>query len=181
MLHIDYDDPNLYLQLEPGATMPSKRDEDGCWDLYAHFPQDELVIAPFTAALVPTGIRSAFSPKYRVAFRERGSTIKNRLIVRAGQIDSGYRGEWFMGLYNDSDTPLTISRTFFAGKPIEQQKLTVVYPSDTDRHVRVYIPYDKALCQFAVEEVPQTTIYPVSDVSVFSSERGEGKLGSSNK
>ena len=46
---------------------------------------------------------------------------------------------------------------------------------------RTLVPYSMAICQFALEEVPQSSIIAVRDVNVFESERGEGKLGSSGK
>lgn len=174
MQQIRYDDPNLYISLaDAHAKLPTKRDEDGCYDLYAAFYEEEFVIPPHTTCMIPTGIKSAFSPKYRIALRERGSNIKNHLIVRAGQIDSGYRGEWFIGAYNDSDKPVRIIK---ATAPFDPKK-----PKPIEREQDILVPYSMAICQFAVEEVPQTDVIRVMDVGMFESERGEGKLGSSGK
>lgn len=173
-MYIRYDDPNLYISVtDTQAIIPTKRSEDGCFDLYPAFYEDELCIPPHTTVMIPTGIKMAFSPKYRIALRERGSNIKNHLIIRAGQVDSGYRGEVFIGAYNDSSKPVIITKAM----PLsDSNKLR---PVETDEEILV--PYCMALCQFAVEEVPQTSIICVPDVSVFESERKEGKLGSSGK
>ncbi len=93
--------------------------------------------------------------------------------MRAGQIDSGYRGEWFIGVYNDSDKPVCIVKVT---APFDPKK-----PKPIEREQDVLVPYSMAICQFAVEEVPQTDVIRVMDVSMFESERGEGKLGSSGK
>ena len=173
-MQIKYDDSNLYISTtDPHAIIPTKRDEDGCFDLYAAFYSEELVIQPHTTVMIPTGIRMAFSPKYRVALRERGSNIKNHLIIRAGQIDSGYRGEVFVGAYNDSNKAIIITKSL---APFNKDK-----PRPIETQDEILVPYSMAICQFALEEVPQTSVIRVMDVSVFDSERGEGKLGSSGK
>lgn len=173
-MQIKYDDSNLYISTtDPHAIIPTKRGEDGCFDLYASFYDEEFVIPPHTTALIPTGIKMAFSQKYRVSLRERGSNIKSHLIIRAGQVYSGYRGEVFVGAYNDSDKRIVITKSM---SPFDNYK-----PRPVETESEILVPYCMAICQFAVEEVPQTSVIRVMDVSVFASERGEGKLGSSGK
>ena len=173
-MKIEYNNNTIYFaKCDESAVIPTKREEDGCYDLYACFPYDQMVIPPHKTVMIATGIKSAFSPKYRVALRERGSNIKNHIIIRAGQIDSGYRGEWFIGAYNDSDKPIIISKEFVVEPGA---KLKPVETPD-----EILVPYKLAVCQFAIEEVPCVNIHEVYDVSVFESERGDGKLGSSGK
>lgn len=157
-----------FAKVKPNAVIPSKREEDGCYDLYPCFDEYELIIPPHTVKLVPTGISSAFSTKYRIAFRERGSNTKSNLKVSAGQIDSGYRGEYFAGLHNDNDIPVEITKG-------------VLEVERTEDLIRV--PYSKAICQFAVEEVPVMDIEEITyeELLKVESERGLGKLGSSGK
>ena len=72
MMKIKRDD--LYFaKVKPEAIIPSKRDEDAAYDLYACFDEDYMVIAPHTTKLVPTGIATAFSPKWVAIIKERGS------------------------------------------------------------------------------------------------------------
>lgn len=158
----------IFAKVKPDAVIPSKRDEDGCYDLYACFDENEIVIQPHTVKLIPTGIASAFTSKYRIAFRERGTNTKANLEVMAGQIDSGYRGEYFVALQNNNDIPVEISKSIS-----EVEK--------TEDFIR--FPYTKAICQFAVEEVPVVNIREISydDLLKIESERGVGCLGSSNK
>ena len=158
----------LFAKLRDSAKLPTRRDEDGCYDLYADI-SEPITIAPHTVALVPTGIISAFSDKYRVSFRERGSNTKSLLQVMAGQLDSGYRGEWLVAVYNANDCDVVLTNE--------------VVEVGNQGGLRVCVPCSKAICQFAFEEVPQVRIREttVERVRAVSSERGEGRLGSSGK
>lgn len=164
-----------FAKTKPNAIIPTKREEDGCYDIYACFEEKEITISAHTVKLIPTGIASAFSSDYRIAFRERGSNTKGTLIVMAGQIDSGYRGEYFVALYNGNNCPVTISKDF--------DEVTKTYKSGTDELGEIFVPYKKAICQCAVEEVPQIIINEIlyEDLMKFTSDRGIGMLGSSNK
>ena len=150
------------------TIIPSKREEDGCYDIYANFDGDNFVIQPHQTKLVPTNIASAFSSKYRISVRERGSNTKSTLIVMAGQIDSGYRNGYFVALYNGNDIPVSIS------KEVQEVTKTEDY---------ILVPYSKAIAQLAVEEVPQVETEEISyeDLLKIESERGIGALGSSGK
>lgn len=150
------------------VVFPTKRKEDGCYDIYAHFTEDMWEISPHTTVLIPTGIKSAFDDRYRIAFRDRGSNTKSMLWTQAGQIDSGYRGEWFVALYNGSHKMVVIDKSvdgYFLGME------------------KVIIPYSKAIAQFAIEDVPQIDIVRCNEmfISQSHSERKEGKLGDSGK
>lgn len=168
-----YTNEIYFAKTKPQAIIPSKREEDGCFDLYACFDEDEFIIYPHTVSLVPTGIASAFSPNYRIAFRERGSNTKSVLQVMAGQIDSGFRGEWFVALYNANDCCVKISQ--------KADKVNRVRANN--KYDVLYVPYSKAICQFAVEEVPTMEIKETTydEIMSFKSERGTGMLGSSKK
>ncbi len=156
-----------FAKLKNNAIIPSKRDEDGCFDIYGVITND-IVIEPHKIAMIPTGLCSAFSKRYRIGFRERGSNTKSGLKVNAGQIDSGYRGEWFVSLYNSNNNTVIITNTV--------KEVTII--SDT-----ILVPITKALAQFAIEKVPKTKVVETSidDILKIKSERGLGKLGSSKK
>lgn len=158
----------LFAKTKPDAIIPSKREEDGWYDIYACFDEESIVIPPHTVKLIPTGIASAFSSKYRISLGERGSNTKSNLKVSAGKIDSGYRGEYFVALHNDNDIPVEITKT------IEDFERTEDF---------VRVPYSKAIAQFAVEIVPQVEISEITyeELLKIKSERGTGKLGSSGK
>lgn len=156
-----------FARKDGSVKFPTKRDEDGCYDVYAHITKD-FMIPSHTNELIPTGLYSAFDKKYRIAVRERGSNTKANMIVMAGQIDSGYRGEWFVSIYNGNNKDIVLSnnidRVFDSGNAI-------------------YIPTSKAIAQFAVEYVPVVNLSEISmeKLQEIDSERGVGALGSSNK
>lgn len=158
----------IFAKVRSGAKIPNKREEDGCYDIYACFDEEFVVIQPHTCKLVPSGIATAFSPKYRLAIRERGSNTKSTLITMAGQVDSGFRGEIFVALYNGNDVPVEISKSI---KDVE----------NNEDFIRV--PHSKAIAQFAMEEVPQMNVREMTyqELIMIESERGNGALGSSNK
>lgn len=158
----------LFAKVRQDAIIPSKREEDGCYDIYACFDEDYMIIPPHTNKLIPTGIASAFTSKYRLAIRERGSNTKSTLITMAGQVDSGYRGEIFVSLYNGNDKAIKLT------KGINE---IFEYPNT------LQVPYKKAIAQFAIEEVPKMIVSEVDyeDLVKIKSERGTGALGSSNK
>ena len=157
-----------FARLREGAVIPSKRDEDSDYDLYACFDEEEFVIPAFSTRLIPTGLVSAFDRNLGVKFEERGSNTKWCGIVQAGVIDSGYRGEWVCAMYNGNPVPVHITKAVD-----EVERLAD----------RVLVPYRKAICQFHVREILPTEIGEASpdEVLAVSSERGAGKLGSSGK
>ena len=156
-----------FARKDDSVKFPTKRNEDGCYDIYAHITEDFII--PFhTNELIPTGLYSAFDKKYRIAIRERGSNTKANMIVMAGQIDSGYRGEWFVSIYNGCNKDIILSND-----------IDKVF----DNGGAVYVPTSKAIAQFAVEYVPIVNIFEISveELQKINSERGVGALGSSNK
>jgi len=157
-----------FAKLRPGAVIPSKREEDSDYDLYACFDEEEFVIPAFSTRLVPTGLISAFDKNLGVKFEERGSNTKWCGIIQAGVIDSGYRGEWLCAVYNGNPVPVHITKA--AG---EVQRL----------EDKVLVPYSKAICQFHVREILPVEVQAVSaeEVLARASARGAGKLGSSGK
>ena len=157
-----------FAKIREGAVIPSKRDEDSDYDLYACFDEEEFVIPAFSTKLIPTGLISAFDKRLGVKFEERGSNTKWCGIVQAGVIDSGYRGEWVCAMYNGNPVPVHISK---AVQEVQRLK------------DRVLVPYSKAICQFHVREIPETEIRELNAEEIYaqSSERGAGKLGSSGK
>ena len=158
-----------FAKVKPDAIIPSKRDEDGCYDLYACFDENEIVIKPGEVKMIPTGIASAFHQTYRLnCKRERGSTGKYGMSVVSGQIDSGYRGEIFVPINNTS------SKTIIIDKKTDKPEVYSAY---------VHYPYTKAICQAALEIVPKVIVKEISYDSLqdIPSQRGAGCFGSSGK
>ncbi|MED3562418.1 hypothetical protein [Bacillus xiapuensis] len=158
-----------WAKVKSDAIVPTKRDEDGCYDIYACTDKEEIVIKPHEIVTIPTGIASAFHHTRRLDFqRERGSTGSVGLVPRCGQVDSGYRGEIFLKMQNTTNKFIVISKK-------TNEKFEDAYG--------VVYPMSKAICQAALEIVPKDESEEISyaDLLQIPSERGTGALGSSNK
>lgn len=164
-----------FAKVHPNAIIPSKRDEDMGFDIYACFDEDYIVINPHETKLIPTGLASACDPGYGFELFERGSTGSKGIARRCGIIDSGYRDEWFVGLTN------TTNKVMFISKLSEYETYNRYY-GDVMPESFVY-PYSKAIVQAIVAPVPKLHVEELSydELKTIKSERGMGKLGSSNK
>lgn len=162
-----------FAKIRPDAIIPTKRIEDAGWDIYANFAEDWIEIPPHANKLIPTGIASAFSSDYAIILRERGSTGVKNLKISAGVLDSGFRNEWFVCLYNGNDVPVFISKI---GETGEQSPLTECPDA-------ILYPYTKAIAQALVIPVPVVDVEEISyeELVNIPSERGLGQLGSSQK
>ena len=182
-----------FAKVRPDAKIPTKRDEDMGFDIYACFDEDYIKIHSHETKLIPTGIASACDSKYGFVLRERGSTGSKGIALRAGVIDSGYRSEWFVCLTNTTDKVLFISKL----DPRETVKKDIRHESpdtfdgvddillsdiELDELMILY-PYSKAIAQALVVPVPKAEVEEVSyeNLKEIKSERGMGALGSSNK
>ena len=159
-----------FAKVNPNAIIPSKRLEDAGYDLYACFDEDYMVIEPHETKLIPSGIATAFSPKYVAILIERGSNGSKGIAQRCGVIDSGYRNEWFVPLTNTTTKTVVISKL-----PKEQLPLML--------QEGIVYPYTKGIAQFIMIEVPVLDVHEISfdDLKRIESERGMGALGSSGK
>ena len=156
-----------FAKVKEEAIIPSKRIEDGAFDVYACFEDDYLLLDPHETKLVPTGITSAFGDDYVAILKERGSTGTKGIGQRCGVIDSGYRGEWFVPITNHNSETLVIAKE----KVVKHFEQALVYP------------YEKAIAQCLMVVVPKFEIeeIPHEELLKFESERGAGMLGSSGK
>lgn len=170
-----------FAKVKENAIIPTKRQEDAGYDIYACFEDDYRVIPPHTTVMIPTGIASAFDSDYCFILKERGSTGTKGIAQRSGVIDSGYRNEWLVPLTNTTNSILIISK-------IEAEELfkvienTNIFNLEDKKDFFVY-PYSKAIAQALLIPVPVTEIEEIDykTLSQISSERGMGKLGSSGK
>lgn len=182
-----------FAKVKPNAIIPSKRDEDMGFDIYACFDEDYMIINPHETKLVPTGIASSCSPDFGFLLRERGSTGSKGIALRCGVIDSGYRNEWFIGLTNTTNKALYISK-FDKRETIKKDIKNSEYADLLDDEdillsekeideMMILYPYSKAIAQALVISVPKTNVEEVSyeELKEIRSERGMGALGSSNK
>jgi len=161
-------DKLYFAKIKPEATIPSKLDEDGGYDIYPCFKEEVVIISPNDIVAIPTGIASSFSNKYRMRAEERGSTGSIGLSKRCGVIDSGFRGEWKVFLNNTTGKAIVISKNHTKKKELNNL---------------IYYPYTKAICQVLLEEVPKVEVEEISyeELLTHESNRGNGMLGSSGK
>lgn len=162
-------------KVRDSAVIPSKRNEDAGYDIYAsldnHKAEDghfEIECPVLATTLVPTGLATALPDTHFIDLKhERGSTGVQSMSVLAGVIDSGFRNEMFIAL-----TPLrkSVIITSRVGKVEE-----------TDTHI--LYPYSKAICQGTIDLVPKATIIEdtYENILKIESERGLTMLGESGK
>tara|TARA_B100000579_G_scaffold403833_1_gene388156 strand:- start:258 stop:695 length:438 start_codon:yes stop_codon:yes gene_type:complete len=102
----------LVKKLDPSVELPSYKTKGASgMDLMA-FIKEPISLKPKTSCLVPTGISVAFSEKYEIQIRPRsGLAAKNNISVlnTPGTIDSDYRGEIKVILYNHSNDNFLIN------------------------------------------------------------------------
>ena len=167
----------FFAGMNESVIIPSKKEENAGYDIYANFEDDYMTIPPHETVMIPTGIVSACDPKYYFQLFERGSTGTKGIAQRCGVIDSGYRGEWFVPLTNTTEKPIFIMK-----KGVEQE-LREDYLCSLLLDESIVYPYEKAICQAVLIEVPKVEVITltVEEIKNMASERGEGKIGSSGK
>ncbi|MGV4321134.1 dUTP diphosphatase [Bacillus mojavensis] len=158
------------------AIIPSKRDEDGGYDIYASLDDKfktekgffEIHCPKLATTLVPTGIASALPKTHYLNIKhERGSTGVQSMGVFAGLIDSGYRDEIFVAI-----APL------HKDVVITNEVHKVVVEEDVIKY-----PLSKAICQGTIDLVPMARITEIDleTLENMESVRGKTKLGQSGK
>ena len=163
-----------FAKVRPTAKIPTKRDEDAGYDIYANFDEPFILINPHETKMIPTGIASACDTDYCFVLKERGSTGTKGMAQRCGIIDSGYRSEWFVPITNTTDDYIIIAKS--------DDTSTDVFGSIPMKKIIRY-PYEKAICQALVVPVPTVDVeeYTYEELLAIPSSRGTGALGSSGK
>ena len=102
----------LIKKLDPNVKLPEyKSDGASGMDLLA-FIKETINIKPKTSSLIPTGLSVAFSKNYEIQIRPRsGLAAKKNISVlnTPGTIDSDYRGEIKIIIYNHGNTDFVIN------------------------------------------------------------------------
>ena len=115
----------LVKKLNPSVKLPSYKTSGASgMDLMA-FVDETIKLKPGEKCLVPTGLSFAFSEEYEIQIRPRsGLAAKNNISVlnTPGTIDSDYRGEIKVIIYNHGNENFLISN----GDRIAQMILTPV-------------------------------------------------------
>ena len=102
----------LIKKLDPSVELPAyKTDGASGMDLMA-FINETITLKPKSSCLVPTGLSVAFSSNFEIQIRPRsGLAAKNSISVlnTPGTIDSDYRGELKVILFNHGNTEFLIN------------------------------------------------------------------------
>ena len=123
---------NVKVLLSRGMMMPAyATDGAAAMDMRAAIDEGTTVtIQPGCRAMIPTGIAIALENANVVAIlaARSGLAVKSgiNLANGIGVIDSDYRGEICVGLYNSSDVPFTVNR----GDRIAQLMFMPVYTAN---------------------------------------------------
>ena len=162
----------MWARVNEDVKIPTKRDSDAGYDIYAYFEEDYKIIFPHETVIIPTGLYSAVSEEWYFQLEERGSTGTKGLSQRCGVIDSSYRGEWMVPITNVNDMAVVIVK--------KGREHTCPFHGRNDV---IFYPYEKAICQAVLLPVPKMKSVEISveELKAIPSERGEGKIGSSGK
>lgn len=195
-----------FAKVKPNAIIPSKNDEDMGLDIYACFDEDYIKIEPHQTVLVPTGLASQCNHDYGLVLKERSSTGSKGIAVRAGIIDSSYRGEIKVAITNTTSRMLyisklnnedTLDRAFADAKEeftnnvqddfdkeLLEKFISILgaYQQEILEDILVY-PYSKAIAQGLVMPVPEIEIEEISyeELKSIPSKRGVYGFGSTGK
>lgn len=137
------------LAKERGIEIKIPRAEDAGLDLPA---LDDITILPGGSALISTGIHVAIPLNWVGIIRDRSSVASKGGVTAAGVIDSGYRGEVKVLIYNLGKKELTF-------KPGDRIAQLITLP---------HMPYDLSLEVGSLEDLGNT-------------ERGHGGFGSTGR
>jgi dUTP pyrophosphatase len=104
----------LIKKLSSDVELPSYKTSGASgMDLMAHI-KSPIIIKPKTSELIPTGLSVAFSEEYEIQIRPRsGLASKNNISVlnTPGTIDSDYRGELKIIIYNHGNEDFTVNNS----------------------------------------------------------------------
>ena len=121
----------LIKKLNQAVKLPEyKTDGASGMDLLA-FIKEPINVKSKTSSLVPTGLSVAFSENYEIQIRPRsGLAAKNNISIlnTPGTIDSDYRGEIKVIIYNHGNTDFIINN----GDRIAQMVLSPVIKMDLE-------------------------------------------------
>tara|TARA_B100001029_G_C14961137_1_gene394517 strand:- start:480 stop:917 length:438 start_codon:yes stop_codon:yes gene_type:complete len=122
----------LIKKLDPAVKLPVYKSNGASgMDLMA-FIKEPINVKSKTSSLIPTGLSVAFSEDYEIQIRPRsGLAAKNNISVlnTPGTIDSDYRGEIKVIIYNHGNNDFTINN----GDRIAQMILTPVVKMELEK------------------------------------------------
>ena len=121
----------LIKKLNPEVRLPEYKTSGASgMDLIA-FIEKSVSVKSKTSSIIPTGLSVAFQEKYEIQIRPRsGLAAKNNITVlnTPGTIDSDYRGEIKVIIYNHGDDDFIINN----GDRIAQMVLSPIIKMDLE-------------------------------------------------
>lgn len=159
-------------KLSEAAVIPKyAHDYDAGFDLVA---TKDVTIEPGQTKIVPTGLAMAIPPGYELQIRPRsGITVKTKLRVQLGTVDSQYRGEIGVIVDNIAEDPSGNEMqylTYIDGRDYRTEK--ELYPNET-----YIIRKGDRIAQAVLNRVPQANFEVVEELD--ETQRGQGGFGSS--
>ena len=115
----------LIKKLDPTVQLPEYKSSGASGMDLTAFIEKPISVKSKTSSLIPTGLSIAFQEKYEIQIRPRsGLAAKNNITVlnTPGTIDSDYRGEIKIIIYNHGDDDFIINN----GDRIAQMVLSPV-------------------------------------------------------
>ena len=115
----------LIKKLDPTVQLPEYKSSGASGMDLTAFIEKPIIVKPTTSSLVPTGLSVAFHENYEIQIRPRsGLAAKSNITVlnTPGTIDSDYRGEIKVIIYNHGDYDFVINN----GDRIAQMVLSPV-------------------------------------------------------
>ena len=119
----------LVKKLNPKVKLPSYKTEGSSAMDLMEFVENQIIISPNNSALIPTGLSVAIPKDVEIQIRPRsGLAIKSNISVlnAPGTIDSDYRGELKIILFNHSNAEFIVKNN----DRIAQMVLTPVLKVD---------------------------------------------------
>ena len=165
-----------FAKIRSTAIIPTKKDEDAGYDIYADITEP-IVIHSGETKLIPTGIASAMSSNYYLQVEERSSIGAKGIKKSAGVIDSGYRGEINIALTNTTQNAVILANS-------ERDFNRMVFEHSGETKIGWTALYtNKAIAQLIVHKVCEMNVkeIPYEKLKQIPSARGVGGFGSSGK
>ena len=164
-----------FSKLNENAILPNKEKENAGYDFYSCFKEDYILLKPFETKLIPTGIAWACSTEYYLQIEERSSTGVKGIKRNAGIIDSGYRGEIKVAIFNANSMNLIFSN-------LDEECFKEKYP-DLYNEKNIFYSTKKAIAQGIIHRVYDLNVKEISidELLSISSNRGDKGFGSTNK
>ncbi|WP_249669594.1 dUTP diphosphatase [Bacillus altitudinis] len=163
-------------RLSADATTPTyAHSTDACFDLYA---SADVIIEPGEMEIVHTGLAFEIPEGCEMQIRPRsGITLKTPLQVQLGTVDSGYRGDVSVLIYNSESEKDEYCRHIH---DIRGERTTTRGQYYAQKGIRVgtyIVRKGDRIAQALIQPVKQVSFTEVEELS--SSDRGAGGFGSS--